>query len=172
MIYANFLNRGKECFGSALANYFDINREEGLAEKVYGRFRQHPFVAADGSMHALVCTRMVYDLTEGRYRGVFQYGSFKGDMQESLRGIIGHQAEQAWSVIEEERKEGRLIGGLESFGYVGQALVLQGLPGMEIQHWIVDCDDGTVINDGRIKKIVDAKKFFSTLNAVLRIQPA
>ncbi len=170
MLYTRFLNRDRECFGSALANYFDMNGEENLAERVYEQFRKHPFVAADGSMHALLCTRMVQDLTEGKYSGILQYGNFRGDTKKSLEISIGNHANEALQTIMKEIEERRLRGGLKRIEYIGEALVLQGLAERDTQHWIVDCDDGTVINDGKIKDIVDTQVFFSTLNAVLKIQ--
>ena len=172
MFYTRFTNRDKECFGVSLANYFEFNGQQGLAERVYDSFRDHPFVAPNGSVRALLCTRLVHDLTGGQYQGTFKYLSFQPDTQESLSRYIGDHAMEALMAINEEIKAGRLLGGLESIDYRGQALVLQGLATRELQHWIVDCDDGTVINNGEIRTINDSQLFFSTLNAVLQIDCA
>ena len=172
MLYTKFPNRDKECFGSSLANYFEFNGQPTLAERVYDGFRDHPFVAPDGSVRALLCTRLVHDLTGGQYRGTFQYLSFQPDTQESLSKDIGDHAVEALRAIEDEIKAGRLVGGLKSFGYRGQALVLQGLATRELQHWIVDCDDGTVINNGEVRTVTDPQLFFPTINAVLQIDQA
>jgi len=170
MSYTRFPNKDKECFGSSLANYFEFNGQKTLAEKVYREFRNHPFVAPDGSMRALFCTRLVHDLTNGQYQGTFQYLSFQSDTEESLsRDIQDHTAE-ALKTIEDEITAGRLIGGLKRFNYQGQALVVQGLATRKLQHWIVDCDDGTVIDDGDIRIITNPQLFFSTINAVLQIK--
>ncbi len=170
MWYTRFPNRDKECFGSALANFFEFNGQPTLAERVYDEFRNHPFVAPDGSVRALFCTRLVHDLTGGEYQGTFKYLSFKPDPPESLTRDIGDHAAEALQAIEDETNAGRLLGGLESFGYRGQALVLQGLAAGEMQHWIVDCDDGTVINNGQIRTVTDSRLFFSTINGVLEIE--
>src|SRR3989344_9415892 len=151
MLYTRFPNRDKECFGSSLASYFEFNGENTLAEKVYRDFKNHPFVASDGSVRALLCTRLVHDLTEGQYRGSFKYLSFQQDTRETLSKDIGKHATKALKTIDEEIRAGRLLGGLESFGYVGQALVLQSLPTRKLSHWIVDCDGGTVITNGEIR---------------------
>ena len=98
--------------------------------------------------------------------------SFQPDTKESLLKDIGDKATEALKSVDEEIKAGRLIGGLESFNYRGRALVLQGLQTRKLQHWIVDCDDGTVINNGEIRTINDSQLFFSTLNAVLQIDCA
>ncbi len=169
MLYTRFPNRDKECFGSSLANYFEFNGQPTLAEKVYDEFRKHPFVAADGSVRALFCTRLVHDLTNDQYRGIFKYLSFDNDTLESLAEDIGEYAAEGLKAVEDEIKAGRLIGGLRSFDYRGQALVLQGFSTRKLQHWIVDCDDGTVINDGTIRTVTNSKLFFSTINAVLQI---
>ncbi|PIN74673.1 hypothetical protein COV18_07320 [Candidatus Woesearchaeota archaeon CG10_big_fil_rev_8_21_14_0_10_37_12] len=158
-----------DCFGSSLANYFEINDESQLAEKVYGEFRDHPFVASDGSVRALLCTRLVHDLTGGTYHGKFQYLSFKKDTQESLERDIGGHAAEALKAIDEELRDGRLVGGLDRISYRGQALILQSLPTRELQHWLVDCDDGTIINNGEVRSISDSALFFATINAVLQI---
>ena len=172
MRYTRFPNRDKECFGSSLANYFEFNDQPTLAEKVYDDFRNHPFVASDGSVRALFCTRLVQDLTDGEYQGTFKYLSFRPDTQESLSKDIGDRAAEALKTIEDETKAGKLIGGLRTISYSGQALVLQGLITRELQHWIVDCDDGTVINNREIRTITDPRLFFSTIDAVLQIKPS
>ena len=169
MLYTRFQNRDKECFGSSLANYFEFNDQDALAKKVYDGFREHPFVARDGSVSALLCTRLVHDLTFGQYQGTFKYLSFRSHTLESLSKDIGDHAAIALEAIENEIKTGRLVGGLETFDYKGQALVLQSLPTRKLQHWIVDCDDGTVINNGEIRTVVQSQLFFSTINAVLLI---
>ena len=170
MFYTRFPNRDNECFGSSLANYFEFNGENTLAEKVYNNFREHPFVASDGSVRTLLCTRLVHDLTEGQYQSIFKYLSFPQDTRETLSKDIGKYATKALKAIDAEIKAGRLIGGLKSFGYQGQALVLQLLPTRKLSHWIVDCDDGAVINNGEVRTVTDPQLFFSTINAVLQIE--
>ncbi len=172
MFYTRFPNRANECFGSSLADYFDLNGHPTLADKVYKEFRNHPFVAADGSVRALFCTRLVHDLTDGQYNGIFKYLNFPKDTRKSLARDIGKYASKALKAIDEEMVAGRLVGGSTSFGYSGQALVLQSLPTRKLLHWIVDCDDGTVINNGAIRTITDPQLFFSTIQAVLQIEEA
>ena len=84
MYRPRFRNLEKEGFGTSLANYFDLLGERSLANKIYTDFRKHPFVGKDGKICALLCTKLVSDLTDGLYRGMFQYHSF-GNIEGSLK---------------------------------------------------------------------------------------
>ena len=157
-------------FGPTLAIYLLFNRDIELAELVNSRFKTHPLNQGDGVMRILHCTRMVYDLTNGRYGAVYKYNKVGAETEESLRRDFGANAPLAARVIEEEIGAGRLQGGQQEIQYTDQALVLQrGAPGA-LYHWLVDCDDGTVIDRGNVCKIVNRGYFFSTLQGVLLLQ--
>lgn len=156
-------------FGPTLANYFLFNGDSELAEMVHERFKKHPLNQGDGVMRVLHCTRLVSDLTDGRYKGTYKYNGVKADTEETFREDFGCNATLAAEAIEEEIAFGRLLGGQREIYYTGQALVLQQTE-PDLAHWLVDCDDGTIINRGHVHEVVDRGHFFSTLQGVLLLE--
>ncbi len=168
MYSTRFPNRDQECFGCSLANYFELIREPALADKVYAEFRKHPFVAANGNMHGGLATRLVSDLTDNVYEGLLQGSDFSDSQLEDFLELPEERRAFAIQALHGEIAEKRVLA-LPEVSYQGKALLLLG--GKEISHWLVDCDNGYIINDGKLKQIVEPDLFFSKIHAVLLIKP-
>ncbi|MBI2102452.1 hypothetical protein HYT55_01325 [Candidatus Woesearchaeota archaeon] len=168
MYTTRFPNRDQECFGCSLANYFELIRESTLADKVYEEFRKHPFVAGNGNIEGGLATRLVSDLTDNIYEGLLQGFDFSPTHQDDFLKLPQEQRLPACQAVHTEIAEKRVVA-LPEVSYRGEAILLRG--GKKILHWLVDCGNGYVINDGKLKQIVEPDLFFSEIYAVLLIKP-
>lgn len=168
MVSTRFKNRGEECFGCSLANYFDLIGENTLAEKVYGDFRKHPFFR-EGVWGPLT-TRLVSDLTLGKYKGrLFSRDPsfFCSSYEETLRKYLGVHASAAIKVIEEEKNSGRITLGLDEFLWEEKALLFVG------NHALLYCSKGKIVDNGEVRTVRRKdKNFYSSITGVLRVYRA
>ncbi len=163
-----FPNRDRECFGCSLANYFVLIGEPTLADKIYAEFRKHPFVCPDGQMYGTLATRLVSDLTDYLYNGELLCGSLSPLEEQDLIPLREEQRPLALHAIQEEIAAKRIKPQENSFIYQEKALLIQ--TGKTIDHWLVDCDNGYIINDGGLEEITNINTFLSTIHAVLLIR--
>ena len=102
-----FPNRDKECFSSALANLLVEIGDKPTAKMVYDNFPKHPFVLSDGVIMG-VTTRLLVDLTGGRYQGVLYAPVLNGKGIENIKKHYRIKASEVLKVIREEREKGRI----------------------------------------------------------------
>ncbi len=111
-----FPNRGG-CVGSALANAL-LGFGDGMAaQNLFLNYRRHPLVWPIGGNYIGVTSRILHDLTSGKYEGVLD-GFIGGETQEerkaALLGSLGGfnpalpQLELVIAVTEEEIAAGRI----------------------------------------------------------------
>ena len=168
MAETRFKNKGEECFGCSLANYFDLIGENSLAEKVYSDYPKHPFIFPLGGVSGLLTTKLVSDLTLGKYRGrLFSREAylFRSSTEEHIKERLGDYGSAAVEAIKEEKKSGRITYGVEEFLWEEKALLLS------YGHILLYCGRGKIIDDGKINTIRwwNNKKFYSSITGVLQV---
>ncbi len=154
-----FPNRDQECFGCSLANYFSLNDQLDLAEKVYDEFRRGHFVTSNGTLgNSLLSTRVVHDLTDGQYQGFLQHTSYDEDqVTKILRQHIPLSVNSALKVIEEEKRAFRFLECQKSFSYITPAIIFYNVDETrQAGHAVVVSSKKTIIDNGKIVKISDA----------------
>ncbi len=168
MFNPRFKSLEKEGLAISLANYFNLIGEGPLAKKIYTDFRKHPFVGKNGEICTLLCTKLVSDLTEGVYRGTFQY-YVVDNIENSLRSTMQDRYNQGLKIVDEETRIGNLVGGNKTFEFSERAILLQNTTEVK-NHWIVDCgNDYVIYGDGSLKKIENHVEFYLSIDAVLLI---
>jgi len=164
-----FPNQEQECFGSCLANYFDLIEEYELAESVYQNFRRHPLVRSDGAMLPSLSSRLVRDLTDNRYRGKYSYIPIENNLGEIVEQVLGVKKTEALQAIKQEIESGNAFETAK-IEYNRPALVLHYFSKINFCHWIVDVGHDWVIDDGLWQKVINLPKFQSFVKGVMTIE--
>ena len=145
-----FPNGARACYGSALANLLIEMGDRSAAEDLTRNYREHRLVLKDGSMHAGTATRILSELTDGRYVGTLQ-ARFGDDLEEG----------ESLKIMREEMAAGRIIDHQGEFRYTPPGILLVMNGG---SHWIVDAGNGVFIDNGQMfNYLIDSLKVSGVL---------
>jgi|GEM_PF-6216424 len=113
---AVFSPRGRDCYASALSNLLLNLGDAQTAKRVFENYPNHPMVNRDLSMHVLLATRVLSELTEGRYQGRLALNA-SFDLEEATRKFYDERrTAQILKTIKDEEGFGRIYfcGGVVS----------------------------------------------------------
>src|SRR3989344_3324888 len=102
-----FINRGLECYCSALANLLVEIGDEQTAHKVFDDYKHTRLASKDGGMHIGLVTRALSELTKERYEGTLT-ASFDDNYDANLRKSFPAEADFILRIMKEEREKGRI----------------------------------------------------------------
>ncbi len=107
-----FVGGPNECFRSALANALVLLGDRPAAQLAYDNYPKHPFALPKRGVHLALTSRMVLDLTEGKYCGHLHthrlYSAHPTDLDSELMRFLGDGWEAAASAVRRERQVGRI----------------------------------------------------------------
>lgn len=158
MDQAYFINRGSECYNTALANALVELGDGPMAEAVFNNFQNHPLVGPGMGVHIGAVTRLLSDLTEGKYEGTLYVNPYlvSGDgLEEKTRGVFPDTWQEILQVIQEEKTRHKVIRVFnEGVPYNVPAIFFIDLP--QSGHAILNVstmagtDSGVFIDNGRM----------------------
>ena len=147
-----FPNKDNECFGCSLANLLVQKGDNDLARAVFENYRKHPLVADTGEMSFGLSTRLVHDLTGGKYSATLYCEDLITDLEQLTRKEFPEKAGLIVEAIREEYEKGRILINPEKVEYQLPAMLM--LKAEYMCHWVVYVDNNVVpmlIDNGQVK---------------------
>ena len=146
MSVPNYSNGGSYCFASSVANSLARMGDVAEADRFIHNWRNHHLVLSNGIVADRLTTRVISDITEGRYQGTFR-GNFALYLDDTMQQLYGDRVEEVMGVMMEEMRAGRVRQG---FDIPDNMPFLYGIGKnhSKIGHWIVHLGGGRYIDDG------------------------
>ena len=140
------------CYGAALANLLVSLGDADTAKKVFETYPTHELSGRDGIMHVGVATRVVRDLTDGRYEGILYIGIGVRDLElRCTAEVFGERKDKTLEALREEVTANHVRYHVGSLPHNDHSLYwIQRTSGGG--HWVVPKpDDDYYIDDGILK---------------------
>jgi len=142
-----FHNRELECFSSSLANLLVEKGDEDLARAVFKSYRNHPLVGETGVMHLGLSTRLVNDLTKGKYVATLYCRDFMTRLRELTEDAFSENSDEIVNVIQTEFDAGRIKINPGTVKYEHPAMLF--FKGNARSHWVVHTGYARIIDNGQ-----------------------
>ena len=151
MVVQYFPNRNLECFSSSLANLLMEKKDRKLAKSVFENYRSHPLVGDSGVMHLGISTRLVHDLTKGKYEATLYCEDLMTDLKQLTDATFPEITDKIVKIVQEEFNTGKVVINPGTVNYEYPAMLY--LKGDIRSHWVVDAGNTLIIDNGQKKHI-------------------